>query len=222
MKSKVTQLAAAAIIIVGVFVGINMFKGTPAYAVEQTIEALWNIHTLRMETKDVLQSAELLMKINPETGLTDHIRMNKPSTGDIVITIPGQSYMYEKQRNEIQLVGQELLRNDLNFKDPINSLTEQTNASGGRLVIAKEFSETAQRDMIRVTIIRQDESVAGEFLMDPDTKLPIYIGVGAQDGKLNYMGPIEYNVEIPEDTFEFTVYENVTVIDNRPDALKSQ
>ncbi len=39
MKSNITKSAAAAIIIIGVLIGINMLNGTPVYAIEQTIQA---------------------------------------------------------------------------------------------------------------------------------------------------------------------------------------
>jgi len=221
MKSRMTKFAAAAVIIIAAVIGINVFTGTPAYAIEQTAEALKSVQSLRMTITNNSQPMELLMWINPQTGLADHIRMDMPNSGDVTIVVPGQSYIYRKQKGEITLLDQEVHTNDLNFKDPINSLIEETNALGGQLIITKSFSELAQQEMIVVTIIRQDESLAGEFLIDPDSTLPIYMGIATEDEQLNYMGPIEYNVDVPEDAFEFTIFEDAKVIDNRPEERKA-
>ena len=40
MHSKLTKSAAAAVIIIAVFIGMNLFDGTPAWALEQSIEAM--------------------------------------------------------------------------------------------------------------------------------------------------------------------------------------
>jgi hypothetical protein len=166
------------------------------------------------------KSTELLMLINQQTGLADHIRMDVRDSGDVTITIPDQSYVYSKQKNEVTLLGQELLTNDLNFKDVINSLVRKTGAEGGQVKITKSFNETEQKEMIAARIIRQDESIAGEFLIDPDSNLPVYIGTEGPDGELNYMGPIEYDVELSENAFEFIIPQGAKVIDNRPEELK--
>ncbi|MHC4637476.1 MAG: zf-HC2 domain-containing protein [Planctomycetota bacterium] len=221
MNSRITKLAAAAmaITVAGIFI---LTASRPSYAIAQTVDALSEAQNLRMTITNNSQLAEMLMLINPQTGIADHIRMDKQDTGDVIITIPGQSYIYSKDKNEVTLLGQELLTNDLNFKDVINSLIKQTNASNGHLKITKTFNKLAQQKVVVVTIIRQDESIAGEFLIDPYSKLPIYIGIEAQEGQLSYMGPIEYNINIPEDAFEFTIPKGAKVIDNRSDELKSQ
>lgn len=45
MKSRITRLAAAAVIVVAAIIGLNMPNGAPAWAVEQTIQALGNVNT---------------------------------------------------------------------------------------------------------------------------------------------------------------------------------
>ena len=46
MKSRITKLAAAAVIIIATLISINLFNGTPAWAIEQSVKALDNIETL--------------------------------------------------------------------------------------------------------------------------------------------------------------------------------
>ena len=53
MKSRITKLAAAAVIIIAVLIGINHFGGsvdiaTPAYALEQTIQASHSVQYLHI------------------------------------------------------------------------------------------------------------------------------------------------------------------------------
>jgi hypothetical protein len=221
MQSRLTKSAAAAIIVIAATLSLTLLDKTvaPAYAVEQTVEALKSVRNLRMSMNE--GAMELLILINPQTGLADHIRADVKESGDVTITIPGQTYIYSKQNNEVTLLPQELLRNDLNFKDAINSLVEQTNAVGGRIEIVNKFSDLAQRQVITVTIIRKDQSVAGEFLIDPKTHLPLYIGIAAGE-TINYMGPIQYNVDLPKDAFEFIVPKGAKVTDQRPEEMKKQ
>ncbi len=222
MHSKMIKPIAAAIIIIVALLSLTLLDQTvaPAYALEQTVQALRGVRSLRMTLSAGPVKADLLMLINTQTGRADHIRMQTDS-GDVTITIPGQTYMYQKQNNTVTFLPQELLRNDLNFKDVINSLVEQTGASDGRIEILNQFSQRAQKQVISVTIIRKDQTVAGEFLIDPESRLPIYLGTDA-GGTLNYMGPIEYNIDIPTDAFEFAIPAGAAVTDQRPEELKNQ
>ncbi|MHC4069164.1 MAG: tetratricopeptide repeat protein [Planctomycetota bacterium] len=45
MKSRITKLAAAAVIVLAAIIGFNIFRGTPVWAIGQTIEALENVHS---------------------------------------------------------------------------------------------------------------------------------------------------------------------------------
>ena len=222
MHHKITKPIAAAIILAAAFWGLTLFDKTvpTAYAIEQTTEAMRGVKNLRLTMKMGDQQMKMVMMINPQTGITDHIRMDANS-GEVTITVPGQTYVYNRQQNQVSLLGQELLRNDLNFHDVINSLVEQTNAADGRIDITNQFNDMAEQDVICVTIIRSNESVAGQFLIDPESRLPIYLGVGSGED-LNYMGPIEYDVDIADNAFEFVIPEGANVIDNRPEELKTQ
>lgn len=221
MKSNMTKYTAAvaAMIVIGVSVFV---VSLPSYAIAETVEAVGRIRNLRMSIVKESQTAQMLMQINSQTGHVDYIRMNEQGTGDVIITIPDQTYIYRKQQNQVTLLPQELLTNDLNFKDVINSLVEQTGAQGGRVIITKRLHEPEQKELIIAAITRADKSVAGEFLIDPDSKLPLYIGIEGADGTLNYMGPIEYDIPMPDDTFEFVIPDGAEVIDNRPEELKTK
>lgn len=222
MQNPVTKQVAAAIIVIAALLSLTLFDQgvAPAYALEQTVEALQGVRSLKMSMPAGPMKADLLMRINPQTGRADHIRMQTDS-GDVTITIPGQTYMYSKQNNTVTLLPQELLRNDLNFKDVINSLVENTGAADGRIEILNQFSDRVQKQVVTVRIIRKDETVAGEFLIDPESRLPIYFGTDA-GGTLNYMGPIEYNVDIPAEAFEFAIPAGASVTDQRPEELKNR
>jgi outer membrane lipoprotein-sorting protein len=224
MHNKMTKHIVAAMIILAAIFSLVFFEKavSPAYAVEQTVEALRGVQNLRIKMTSGSKAVELLMLVNQQTGLADRIRMDDRETGDVTITIPDQTYMYNKQKNEVTFLAQKILVNDLNFKDVINSLIEQTHAVGGQLKITNRLDELAGQNVIVVTITRKDSSVAGEFLINPKSNLPIYIGTGTPSGQLNYMGPIEYNVQIAKDAFEFSIPKDAKVTDNRPDELKQK
>ncbi|MHC4266436.1 MAG: hypothetical protein ACYSUK_10960, partial [Planctomycetota bacterium] len=51
MKSRITKLAAAAVIIIAVLIGVDLFKGRQAWAIEQTTASLENIMTITVSGK---------------------------------------------------------------------------------------------------------------------------------------------------------------------------
>lgn len=222
MHSKMVKPIAAAIIIIAALLSLTIINKTvpQAYAVEQTVEAMQHVKNLRISIVNGPNEKEMVMLVNPQTGHADYIRIHEPDSGNVTITVPGQTYVYNRPKNEVTLLGGELLTNDLNFKDVINSVIEQTQAADGRLEIVNQFNERAGKEVISVTIIRRDKSMAGQFLIDPQTLLPLYLGIDA-GGQLQYMGPIEYNVPIPNDAFEFDIPDGALVVDQRPEELKT-
>lgn len=220
MKSQLLKPVAAVIILAAAFLSLTLLNKTipQVYAVEQTVKAMQAVKNLKVPLKNGSVRMNMTMIVNPQTGYADRIRMDGDS-GNVTITIPGQTYVYDRQKNQVTLTDQELMRNDLNFHDVINSLIEQTHATDGRVEIINRFSDLTQKEMITVTLIRSDESVAGEFIINPESCLPAYIGIDS-GGNINYMGPFEYNVEIAPEMFEFIVPDGAEVIDQRSEASK--
>ena len=80
MKNPITKNAAAAIIIVAAIISINVFTGTPAYALEQTIKALHSVRSIHIrQINPEFQDEPVMFWIELfEDGLPRSIRMHSP------------------------------------------------------------------------------------------------------------------------------------------------
>ena len=85
MKSKITKLAAAAVIIIAVMIGINQLGGsidivTPAYAIEQTIQASHSVRYLHIRNSVVSQDEPMEFWVEFDAaGQLKNMRFNKPA-----------------------------------------------------------------------------------------------------------------------------------------------
>lgn len=88
MRSRITQLAAAAVIIIAVLLSINVLDKsvTPAYALEQTIKALRTVSSVHMFCRGWDDKEfEMWMSIEPISGLPDHGYMHHPDFGVTIV-----------------------------------------------------------------------------------------------------------------------------------------
>lgn len=218
----IKSLAAAVLLVAGLLCTMPLFKKSPAaaYTVQQTVKALAEVRSVQMAVVNDPARSRITMLINPETGRADHIRRESTDSGDVTITIPGQTYAYVKQNNQVTLTPDELLSSSFNFKDFVNSLIYLSGAKGPRIEILQGYNDLAGTHVITVSIVRKNKTLAGRLLVDPDTKLPVFMGIDA-DGHLAYYGPIEYNVKTDDHTFEFAVPEGASVDDSRPRELNA-
>ncbi len=222
LHSRLIKYAAAAVVLAAVLLSLKAVRDSrpPYYTIRQTVEALNSVSSVQMPVTNCSMGSEMVMLINPQTGRPDHLRLENPDTGDVTITIPGQTYACNREKNEVTLIGRELLSIDLDFKQIFSSIVENKNAIGGEIEILQAFSELADKDVILVNILRKNKTIAGKVLIDPKTRLPMYIGMDA-GGQLSYMGPFRYNIDIEKDTFEFSIPSGFKVIDTRPEELKT-
>ena len=99
MKAKLAKLAAAAVIVIAVTFGLTTIidkAATPAYAIEQTIEAMKNISTVHMVCRDWDDNPfEVWLKLDPETGKETHLYGVVPSSGTTIISEPDGNYIYD-------------------------------------------------------------------------------------------------------------------------------
>ena len=102
MKSKITKLAAAAVVIIAVVFTLSIWdKSIPnAYAVEQTTEAMRNVTTVHCYiTTFTGERMEMWSKINQETGENEYFYIDSQET-EITAT-PDETYMYHKNKHVV-------------------------------------------------------------------------------------------------------------------------
>ena len=97
MKNPIIKLSTAAVIIVGIALTIVFMEKTvtPAYSVEQTLQAMQDMRTMYMVCKDWSGNEfEMWIKLNLDTGIPEYIRSYWPESKELNISRPDTSYQY--------------------------------------------------------------------------------------------------------------------------------
>jgi hypothetical protein len=224
MKSQITKLTAAAVIImIAVLVATFLDKSvTPAYAIEDTIEAMREVETVHMIGKDwnghIFDS---WMRINPATGLQDHFYMegwvtcNGETYERIIVSTPDLSYSYNKSKNVVTVYDGQLIRTSFKFGSIFEQILENLDNEKKVEIYQGEINDSG-KDVI--VIIVHGEKKTWKILVDPKTKLPIsFENFGPDTTDLKKTEQIHYNQPLPKGIFELEMPEGATVIQKQKD-----
>ncbi len=200
MKSRITKLAAAAVIIIVVLGGINFLNQsvTPVYAIEQTVEAMKNIRFLHLikHSEDGQVKDERWIEIGMDGR---QVRYRQDTPPDFLVVEDGKTTaLYRKDKNAVVLYD----RKDKQYQwfGDLGRFLENLRQEGK---VIEENADYNGRIAHRVLWPMMNK----ECYVDPETALPIAIG-GTQ---LSYEQP-------PPGTFEIIIPEDFAVIDKRPGA----
>ncbi len=199
MKTKITKLATAAVIIIAVVLSISVFeKSIPsAYAIEKTVEALRNIRFIHLVHRDLSGSIadERWIELGPDLR---QLRYRQNTPPDFLDIEDGNTVaMYRKDKNTVVLYDPK----DKCFT--IGPIGKFLKVLAEQKLIIDENVEYRGRSVHRVRCLMANQDV----FVDPDTFLPI-AGAG-----------LEFSYEnLPEETFEIVIPDNFSVIDKRPNA----
>jgi len=228
MKSQITKLAAAAVIIMAAIYGMNTMldqSATPAYAVEQTIEAFRNVNTVYYV---MVYRAEYSTETRARRGRDGKFWMGDyrmQSTGGMTV-VANESQNVTYKYNNIEKI--------LHIQRGI------TDTTGGWLDI--DFYELLRDEMEDISITQVKDKYSGKdcisitfkvpekykgagrsgvILFDIESKLPTRMtmwGNNNFDGEpLFEVTKIVYNPEISEEIFDFEIPEGATVIEQEQD-----
>jgi hypothetical protein len=202
MKSPITKLAAAAVIILAVILSMTVVSnlGSPAYALEQTVKAFENVRHMHIMRRDEAGQVEdeRWIEIGPD-GVQARYRQDTTSRGFLVVDDRQTVLVHHKDKNTVVLYDPEdhwytWIQNPGEFFKDLagqDSLTIKENADyWGR-----------KAHLVRWLKLNQD------CYIDPETKLPIAMG----GYEISYEDP-------PEGTYDVVIPEGVTVVDKRPGA----
>jgi len=217
MRNRITKLStAAAIILIAVF-GVNLLDkaATPAYAIEQTIEAMRTIETVYFKCLDWGgKEFECWIKVNPETGDNDCHYVNEPARGQISISTPKITYFYHVMENKVRVINGQNITSDFRFGRFIEDIIDQeVKNKKGEMSIYQEYDSNLAMDVIVLWVENEENEI--EAKIDPVSKLPLSIQFEKcknpnQVVKAAY--DFEYNVEIPDEYLNFKIPHGVTVV----------
>ncbi len=218
MKSRITKLAAAAVIIIAAVLSINILnKSTKqAYAIEQTIEAIKNIpivHIFGRDRQD--KQIEMWVQVNPNTGLMEYCHINHIDDEKLTISTPKNTYNYNKATNTVRLKDgpsvSSIFRLGKFFED-MKLFTDRFNA---QITHNEVFEPYTKRNVIELKITSPKLEVSS--LIDPQTKLPISIDVIrcerlSYSEILKHADKINYDDLPPKGLFDFTMPLGATIV----------
>ncbi|MHC4131788.1 MAG: LolA family protein [Planctomycetota bacterium] len=220
MKNKITQIAAAVIILVGFLAVISLIaeSDTSAYAVQQTIEAMKNVSVVHIfgrnwEEKEV----EMWAQINPETGRGEYYWLSDPSIQTTIVATPEESYIYNASDNTVRIKDGLGISSVFSPGRFLEEMTKMTNRLDGTISDYMIYDPKAGKDLI--LLIMASERIDLQATVDPDTKLPLSVDIigGSQPGSNEVLKRAEqmyYNEQLPEGIFEFEVPLGSEIVDD--------
>ena len=220
MHSRITkQIAAAIIIVAGVF-SLTLFNKTvpSAYAIEQTLEAIQQVHTIHMRCKDWDNNEfEMWVELNPKTGIPDYCRAYWPAQGVLDISRPDKSYQYSERSNYVQTNSGKLYHIDIAPAKMFRQIVQLSQMENPLVNITITHEIDSESETPVIVVLVENPKISRKVYIDPDTKLPVRM-VGLKNEQLGEfikdIDLIEYNIELPEGIFDFQIPEGARVFDH--------
>jgi len=215
MNSKITKYATAAVLIIAVFIGINMLDGTPAYAIEQTVEAMRSLKSIHAFTTDWDDSqGEVWVQTNPETGQEKCYYADQGNLLIVATATPQATYYYHKDKNLVRIKKEYMPASQISFSRIFEDLPVWVEKYDGKYEIYHELDKELNKEIIVIHVDVPTFEKEFYIRIDPQTKLPINIEtIKAKPGQgVKSVDNIQYNVSIPEGLFEFKVPEGAKVV----------
>jgi len=219
MKSKLAKLAAAAVIIVAVGLSVSLWdKSIPAaYAIEQTIEAISNTLTVHLFGRDWNDNqVEMWMKANEDTKEVEYFYINKIDERKLIVATPELTYYYDRESNTVRKVKGQDIHSYMRMDNVFEQINEIAQDLGGTIIDYRKYDERRGQEVIVLEVI--SEMINFEALIDPETNLPISIGITKASFDqsreiLRYVDEIYYDEPLPEGIFEFEIPKGAQVFD---------
>ena len=219
MKSPITKLAAAAVIIVAVVLSITILDKsvTPAYAIEQTIEAMKNVTVVHIFGRDWNEKeVEMWVKINPDTGRGEYYWLGNPTAQTTIVARPEESYIYNKSDNTVHIKDGLSISSVFSPGRFLEEMTRMTERLEGTISDYVVYDPKAGKDVI--LLVMASDRIDLKATVDPDTKLPLSVDIisGSQPGSnevLKRAEHIYYDQKLPEGIFEFEIPLGAEIID---------
>jgi len=218
MKSPIIKLSTAVVVIACIALVIPFTERivTPAYSFEQTLQAMQDLRTMYMVCKDWNDDEfEIWIKLDPNTGKPEYCRAYWPKSKVLNISRPDTSYQYNERGNQVQINSGKLYQMDLAPAKVFEQLQQASRENPDSVVIFHEYDGRSDKSVI--VVIWRGPTQSFKIYIDPDTKLPVRMQ-GLESKQLGSVikdiKNIEFNVNLPEDIFDFEIPEGASIIDH--------
>ncbi|MHC4437938.1 MAG: LolA family protein [Planctomycetota bacterium] len=218
MKSPITKLSTAAVIIVCIALTITFMEKTvtPAYSFEQTLQAMQDLRTMYMLCKDWSGNEfEMWIELNPDTGIPEYCHAYWPKSKVLNISRPDTSYQYSERSNHVQINSGQLYQMNIAPAKVFEELLQTSQQNPDSVVIFHEHDKQSNKSLI--VVITRDEKQSFKVYIDPDTKLPVRVqGLESRllGSVIRDIERIEFNIDLPEGIFDFEIPEGAGITDH--------
>lgn len=208
MKNRIRKIAVAAIVIVAVLLTISIFEEsvTPAYAFEQTIDAIKRVKTVHMAGEFYWQGKfECWLRFDGNPDVPTHMWLGLPRghLGMVMVCSPDGLFHFNRTTNYVFPISQDQRGRKWIIK--FNSFFEDAVKAAGKMD-AVTITDEEQNIVVHVHSPKRDQ----QFLVDPETKLPISFSTTRDDDpmemikgmKVKNLEWIRYNQEPPDGIFK--------------------
>ncbi|RKY23343.1 MAG: hypothetical protein DRP62_06085, partial [Planctomycetota bacterium] len=215
METKIAKLAAAAVIIIAVLIGLH-YSGdsidiaVPAYGIEQTVKALGAIKTVHMFCRDWNGTEfEMWMQLDKD-GYPQYCRSYWPAYQVTDISTPDKSYQYNKKLQRVIVNTGKLYNFDFSFYRMFENLLAAAKQYPEKVTIHRQ----SNNDKALIVITADMGHTAWKLFINPESKLPasVYCLKSNQPGSfIKDVHEIYYDEPLPSGIFEFEIPEGVRV-----------
>jgi hypothetical protein len=213
MRSRITRLAAAAVIAAAVIFSVVLLDKSvaPAYAVEQTINAMKEIRTVYMKGEFYRQGEfECWMKFGGNPDEPTHMRLCQVGSNMCKVCSPQGVFGLNKRTKAVHFAKRDERGRDwvIKFGSFFEDAVKQAQITDS-IQIYSEVDPNNQERLIVIHIETVEREQ--EFLVDPDTKLPIRFSTVREDALMEMtrkplavrsLSYISYNEQPPEGIFD--------------------
>ncbi len=229
MRSKLTKLAAAAAILLAIGIGATFLMdgaATPAYAIEQTIEANLGVRSIHIRITPLKEgSMKEAWATFGQDGEPQIMRMEYPDSNEhpnAIIWQQGKARTWWKSQNMILVMVEgdllEQLKNKMEYFDPKVAMEKYYRQQEDGDVVIETVLPSDPKGPIKLIITTAPEPTDRDIcLIDPETKLLIkrekFI---LDDGEYVHKMTneyLDYNRKIDPQLWELDVPDDVMVVD---------
>lgn len=230
MQSKMTKFATAAVIIIAVFIGLNVFEGAPVWAIGQTFEALGNVENMVIAGNDYWgsEAVPFTFTLKLPEDKKDELQLRFESEKQIIVIKGTKAWAYLAHTNTVKIYDDVTesygMMQDLAFWYKITEHNPWV--SGKILSILKLYADNWQetygkcentgQDCVVVTCDYKNPSVSFWFVCDLETKLIVegkyWRNNDRQGQPVCHADSFKYNVDLDDETFNFKIPEGAKVI----------
>jgi len=219
MKSRIVKLATAAVIMIAVVLGLTTVLdhgATPAYAIEQTIEAIKSVPTVHIFGRDWDdRQIEMWVQVDTNTGLMEYCYINHIDDDRLMISTPENTYYHDLRTNTVRIKDGPSVSSVFRLGEFFEGMRLLSERFDGRITYCEVCDLNRNQKVIELKMSSPQVQIVS--LIDPQTKLPISIKVtaGEKFGTyeiLKHATQIYYDDSPPEGLFDFKVPVGATII----------